>query len=84
MALPAWVFALIKAMPQLIALASAFQHMVENKIQRGLGRDEAIKETLQEAAAHLARGDEAERDARRDHAQHKDDTAFDQEFIRRD
>lgn len=83
-ALPSLLTAAIKALPEIIALIAAIQRSMEGAAQRGIGRDQAFKDMLVTATANLAKGNEAENAARADHAKHADDTAFDQDFFRKE
>lgn len=52
--------------------------------ERGVGYDQAVKEALEEGARRVAIANEAEQEARRDHAAHPDDDdGFDREFERK-
>lgn len=77
------LWALLSALPKIVALFQFLAAMVRDAEQRGLGRQEAISEALTIAHRQLAEADAAEVEARADHAAHPDDdAAFDQEFRR--
>ena len=74
----AWAFILaaLKSLPLILDLVSRFKQTADEKVQRGLGHDQAVKEALEEGARRLAIADEAENKARRDHATDRTDGAF--------
>lgn len=76
--------AILSALPKLIALVQFIAGMVRDSEQRGLGRQEAISEALEQAHLELAWADAAGREADDDHAKVTDDRAFDPTFRRED
>lgn len=80
----AFIMAAIKALPLVLQLISRFKQAADEKVQRGIGFDLAVKMTLEEGNRKLALADAAEQQARQDHANKPGDDAFDQEFIRKD
>ena len=80
----AFIAAALKALPLVLQLIQAFKSSADGKVQRGIGHDQAVKESLQEASAMIAAARQVEADAAKDHAAIKDDTAFDPEFQRKD
>jgi hypothetical protein len=73
-------WALVQALPKLIALFQFVAGMVRDAEQRGLGRKEAVAEALTIAHEQLAMADVAEVQATQSHAKDKTDGAFDQDF----
>lgn len=80
----AFISAALKALPIVLDLIRMFKASADAKVQQGIGYDQAVKEALQEGQRRMALADEAERQARKDHAEKKDDSAFDPEFMRKD
>lgn len=77
--------AILSALPKLLSLISLIVSMVRESEQRGLGRTEAVKEALENAAQDIAYANAVEEDARRSHNEHPDDdSGFDQDFKRAD
>ena len=77
--------AILSALPKLLSLISLIMSMVRDSKQRGLGRAEAVKEALENAAQDIAYANAVEEDARRSHNAHPDDdSGFDQDFKRAD
>ena len=81
-----WTFiaAALKSLPLVLQLIQTFKSSSDAKVARGIGHDQAVKESLQEAAAMIATARQVEAEAAKDHAAIKDDTAFDPEFMRKD
>ena len=77
------LLALVKALPQVLALINTIAGFVKSAQDRGIGRDQAVAEALALAAAELARAQQAREAARAEHARTRDDTAFDGDFERR-
>jgi hypothetical protein len=80
----AFISAALKALPLVLQLIQQFKSAADAKIQRGIGHDQAVKESLEEGAAMIATARQVEAEAAKDHATIKDDTAFDNEFQRKD
>lgn len=76
--------AAIKSLPLILQLIQQFKSSADAKVQRGLGRDEAVAEALSEFARRVGIANEVEAEAAKDHASKPDDTAFDPEFQRKD
>lgn len=76
--------AAIKSLPLILEIIQQFKSSAEAKVQRGLGRDQAVADALTEIARKVAAAQEVDAEAARDHANKPDDTAFDPEFQRRD
>lgn len=76
--------AAIKSLPLILQLIQQFKSSADAKVQRGLGRDEAVAEALTEFARKVGVAQEVETEAAKDHARKPDDTAFDPEFQRKD
>lgn len=72
----AFILAALKSLPLILDLISRFKRSADEKVQRGLGYDQAVKEAFQEGARILALADDAERQARANHAADKTDAAF--------
>ena len=80
----AFILAALKALPELIALINAIMRAADQRTQRGIGYDQAVKDSLVEGARRVTAADEAEEAARKDHAAHpSDDDGFDREFERK-
>jgi hypothetical protein len=77
-------FAILSALPKIIALFQFIAGMVNDAEQRGLGRKEALAEALEMAHRDMAIADAAEAEAMAQHAKIKDDNAFDRDFERKD
>jgi hypothetical protein len=80
----AFIAAALKALPLVLQLIGQFKSAADAKVNRGIGYDQAVKESLEEGAAMIATARQVEADASKDHATIKDDTAFDNEFQRKD
>lgn len=72
----AFILAALKSLPLILDLISRFKRSADEKVQRGIGYDQAVKEALEEGARVLAVADEAEREARKGHASDRTDGAF--------
>lgn len=81
-----WTFiaAAIKALPLVLQLIQMFKSSADAKVQRGIGYDQAVKESLEEGAAMIATSRQVEAEAAAKHASDPEDTAFDPEFKRKD
>jgi hypothetical protein len=80
----ATILALLKALPEVIALWNRIAIMADAATQRGLGRDQAVKEALQAATVDLEAANAARAEAEAAHNAHpNDDGGFDQEFQRK-
>lgn len=81
-----WTFvaAALKSLPLILQLIGQFKSSADAKANRGIGYDQAVKESLEEGAASIATARQVEAEAEKDHATIKDDTAFDPEFHRKD
>lgn len=79
-----FILAALKMLPAVVALFNALVARADAKVQRGLGYDQAVKDTLVQSAESVRKGDLAEEEARRDHAAKPGDDAFDAEFMRKD
>jgi hypothetical protein len=80
----ATVLALINALPRLLQLIQLIAGWVRDAEQRGIGRKEAIAEGLEKAHRELAWADAEEAAAMQSHAKAQDDSAFDEDFQRKD
>lgn len=81
----AFLLAALKVLPLLLRLISQFKQAADEKVQRGLGFDQAVKEALEEGSRRLAIAKEAAEIAAKEHAAHpNDDSGFLTEFQRRD
>lgn len=76
--------AAIKSLPLILQLIQQFKSSADAKVQRGLGREEAVAESLAEISRKVGVAHQVEAEADMDHASKPDDTAFDSEFQRRD
>lgn len=77
--------AALKALPELIALIALFKRSADARVERGIGFDQAVKESLVKGTELLRLANAAEEQARRDHANNPtSDDAFDKEFMRKD
>lgn len=76
--------AAIKSLPLILQIIQQFKSSADAKVQRGLGRDEAVAESLTEVARKVGVAHQVEDEADKDHASKPDDTAFDPEFQRKD
>lgn len=76
--------AAIKSLPLILQIIQQFKSSADAKVQRGLGRDEAVAESLAEIARKVGVAHQVEDQADKDHAANPDDTAFDPEFQRKD
>lgn len=78
-------WAVVQALPKLIALFQFITGMVRDAEQRGLGRKEAVAEALTIAHRDLAMADAEDEKARNDHRSNPtDDSAFDPGGERKD
>lgn len=79
-----WTFvaAALKSLPLVLQLIGQFKSAADAKTNRGIGYDQAVKESLEEGSAMIATARQVEAEAAKDHASKADDTAFDQEFRR--
>lgn len=75
-------WAVLSALPKLLALIQFIAGMVRDAEQRGLGRQDAIAEALEIAHRDLAAADAAANEARGRHAATPSDDAFDRTFQR--
>jgi hypothetical protein len=73
-------WAIVQALPKIVALFQFLAGMVRDQEQRGLGRKEAVAEALTIAHRDLAIADAAGIQATQSHAKDKTDGAFDQDF----
>lgn len=80
----AFITAALKVLPIVLDLIRMFKASADAKVQQGIGRDQAVREALQEGARRIALADAAEQQARKDHAEKAGDDAFDPEFMRKD
>lgn len=78
-----WIGAAIRLLPIILNLISQFKASADAKVQRGLGRAEAEKEAYAEMEQRVQTAREVEVQAEKDHANIKDDGAFDREFERK-
>lgn len=81
----AFILAALKVLPLLLRLFSQFKSAADEKVQRGLGYDQAVKEALEEGSRRLVIAKEAAEIAEKEHAAHpNDDSGFLNEFARKD
>ena len=81
----AFILAALKVLPLVLDLISMFKRAADEKVQRGLGFDEAVKQALEEGQRRLKLAQEAAEIAAREHAKHPaNDDGFDKEFQRKD
>jgi hypothetical protein len=80
----AFIGAALKVLPLVLQLIQMFKSSADAKVQRGLGYDQAVKESLEEGAAIIATARQVEAEAAAKHASDPEDTAFDPEFQRKD
>ncbi len=81
----AYIGAALKVLPLVLQLIQMFKSSAYAKEQRGIGRDQAVKESLEEGAAIIAKARAIEAEAEKRHAEHpNDDGGFDPEFQRKD
>jgi len=74
--------AAIKSLPLILQLIQQFKSSADAKVQRGLGRDEAVAEAAAEFQRKISIASGVEAEAAKAHATKSDDTAFDNEFRR--
>lgn len=80
----AFILAALKVLPLILDLVRMFKQAADEKMQRGIGYDQAVKEALEEGQRRLTIAREAAEIAAREHAKHPaTDDAFDQEFVRK-
>ena len=79
-----FITAALKVLPLVLQIISQFKQAADEKTQRGLGYDEAVKQALQEASDKLKIANDVEAAARKEHATKTGDDAFDTEFMRKD
>lgn len=79
----AFLLAALKALPAIISLISAVKRDAEAKRNQGIGFDLAVKAALEQTAERVGMAREIENEAERDHLSKSDDSAFDQDFIRK-
>lgn len=81
-----WAFigAALKVLPLLLQLVQMFKSSADAKEARGIGRDQAVKESLEEGAALIAKARAIEVETAKKHAADPTDDAFDPEFRRND
>lgn len=79
-----WTFvaAALKSLPLVLQLIGQFKSAADAKVNRGIGYDQAVKESLEEGSAMIATARQVETEAAKEHATKADDTAFDSEFKR--
>jgi hypothetical protein len=74
--------AILSSLPKILALIQFIAGMVRDAEQRGLGRKEAVAESLERAHLDLSIADAASIEASQSHAKDSTDGAFDQAFRR--
>ena len=77
------LFALLKALPQVLALINHIADYAKSAQDRGIGRDQAVAEALTIAADGIAVSQAVRERARREHASKLGDDAFDPDFQRK-
>lgn len=77
------ILALFKAAPGIIDLFKRVMALYEDNRARNVGFDDAINRALQQAAKDVQAAREARDEAEYFHSSHPDDSAFDQEFMRK-
>lgn len=82
MAWTAALYALIKALPSLIALIRSIQAAASARSSERVGYDRAVNEMLSSVQASIKTASNVENDAALSAATHTDDTAFDNDFRR--
>lgn len=80
----AFIGAALKVLPLVLQLIQMFKSAADAKEQRGIGRDQAVKESIEEGVALIAQAREVEAEAAKKHAADPTDDAFDHEFERKD
>lgn len=78
----AFWLALLRALPELIALLSAIANRVQSARDRREGYDDAVAGALKEAADGLQQATEAANEAAERHRKDQTDDAFDTQFRR--
>lgn len=81
-----WAFigAALKVLPLVLQLVQMFKSSADAKEARGIGRDQAVKESLEEGAALITKARAIEVETAKKHAADPTDDAFDREFERKD
>lgn len=77
----AFVLAVLRALPALIALISAIRKSADAKVNQGIGYDQAVADALKETADKVTIAHQVELEADKAHEK-SDDSAFDQDFRR--
>ncbi len=80
----AYIGAALKVLPLILQLIQMFKSAADAKVERGVGRDQAVKESLEEGVALVAEARRIEAEAAAKHAADPTDDAFDREFERKD
>jgi len=79
-----FLLAALKAAPELLRLINSLRAAADAAEQRGIGRDQAVKESLENGARLVTEANEARAEAERRHANDPSDAAFDPEFMRKE
>lgn len=77
------ILAIIAALPKILQLIQLFAGMVQEKEQRGIGRKEAIAETLALAHKDITYANSIDVETEIIHAHDNTDDAFDKDFMRK-
>ena len=77
------LFALLKALPQVLALINHIADYAKSAQDRGIGRDQAVAEALTIASEQVAVAQAVREQARADHVSKLGDDAFDDDFQRK-
>lgn len=78
-----FILSALKVLPQVLQLINTVMSRVEARTQRGIGYDQAVKESLEETNDLVAKAHEAEVEADKRHKSDPTDGAFDREFERK-
>lgn len=78
----AFLAAAIKSLPLILQIIQQFKSSADARVQRGLGHDAAVADTLTEISRKVGIAEAVEAEATKDHASKPDDSAFDQDFRR--
>jgi hypothetical protein len=84
MSTAAFWWALLKALPTLIALLSAIADRAQSARDRREGYDESVRDSIRAAHDGLLQATEAFNQAREQHKADPTDDAFDKQFMRND
>lgn len=83
MSWPAFLLAALKALPAIISLVARIKAAADARVNQGIGYDRAFADSLKQFEAMLSDARSAEDAARVAHEAHDDDSAFDQDFRRK-